>query len=92
MGAISGDPGPSPGTSSRESAGAPTNSCERLFQTVQATWNLLERSAGAALAEAHAAGCGVIVKEAVPTGAWRDGVTWRRRDLQAGGAEDAGLH
>src|SRR6202022_3003764 len=38
------------------------------FQTVQATWNLLEPSAGTALAEAHQAGWGVIVKEAVANG------------------------
>jgi aryl-alcohol dehydrogenase-like predicted oxidoreductase len=40
----------------------------RLFDVVQATWNLLEPSAGSALAEAHAAGMGVIVKEAVANG------------------------
>lgn len=40
----------------------------RLFDTVQATWNLLEPSAGPALAEAHTAGLGVIVKEAVGNG------------------------
>lgn len=40
----------------------------RLFSTVQATWNLLEPSAGAALQEAHAAGIGVIVKEALANG------------------------
>ncbi|HXV03878.1 MAG TPA: aldo/keto reductase [Gaiellaceae bacterium] len=39
-----------------------------IFDTVQATWNLLERSAGAALAEAHAAGLGVIVKEVLANG------------------------
>lgn len=39
-----------------------------LFATVQATWNLLEPSVGPALAEAHAAGLGVIVKEAVANG------------------------
>ena len=39
-----------------------------LFSTVQATWNLLERSAGDALAEAHARGVGVIVKEALANG------------------------
>jgi aryl-alcohol dehydrogenase-like predicted oxidoreductase len=39
-----------------------------LFDAVQATWNLLEPSAGAALAEAHAAGLGVVVKEAVANG------------------------
>jgi aryl-alcohol dehydrogenase-like predicted oxidoreductase len=38
------------------------------FDTVQATWNLLERSAEPALAAAHAAGLGVIVKEAVANG------------------------
>jgi aryl-alcohol dehydrogenase-like predicted oxidoreductase len=40
----------------------------RLFETVQATWNLLEPSAGPALAQAHAAGMGVIVKEALANG------------------------
>jgi len=39
-----------------------------LFDTVQATWNLLERSAEPALEAAHAAGLGVIVKEAVANG------------------------
>ena len=38
------------------------------FACVQATWNLLEPSAGPALAEAKAAGWGVIVKEAVANG------------------------
>jgi len=38
------------------------------FACVQATWNLLEPSAGPALAEARAAGWGVIVKEAVANG------------------------
>lgn len=39
-----------------------------LFGAVQATWNLLERSAGAALQAAHEAGLGVIVKEALANG------------------------
>lgn len=39
-----------------------------LFGSVQATWNLLERSAEPALQAAHAAGMGVIVKEAVANG------------------------
>jgi aryl-alcohol dehydrogenase-like predicted oxidoreductase len=39
-----------------------------LFASVQATWNVLEPSAGPALAEAHAAGCGVIVKEVLANG------------------------
>ncbi len=38
------------------------------FQTIQATWNVLEPSAGPALAEAHAAGWGVIIKEALANG------------------------
>jgi aryl-alcohol dehydrogenase-like predicted oxidoreductase len=38
------------------------------FDTVQATWNLLEPSAGTALAEAHNAGMTVIVKEALANG------------------------
>jgi aryl-alcohol dehydrogenase-like predicted oxidoreductase len=39
-----------------------------LFQVVQATWNLLEPSAGPALADAKARGLAVIVKEAVANG------------------------
>jgi aryl-alcohol dehydrogenase-like predicted oxidoreductase len=38
------------------------------FDAVQATWNLLERSAGPALAAAHAEGLGVIIKEALGNG------------------------
>jgi aryl-alcohol dehydrogenase-like predicted oxidoreductase len=38
------------------------------FDTVQATWNLLERSARPALERAHATGMGVIVKEALANG------------------------
>ena len=45
---------------------------ERLFDCVQATWNLLEQSAGAALQEAHDAGLGVIVKEALANGRLTD--------------------
>ena len=41
---------------------------ERVFDAVQATWNLLERDASAALDEAHAAGMRVIVKEALANG------------------------
>ncbi len=40
----------------------------RLFDAVQATWNLLEPSAGPALAGARAEGVGVIVKEALANG------------------------
>jgi aryl-alcohol dehydrogenase-like predicted oxidoreductase len=38
------------------------------FDCVQATWNLMEPSAGPALAAAHEAGLGVIVKEGVANG------------------------
>lgn len=39
-----------------------------VFDCVQATWNLLETSAGEALRAAHQAGMGVIVKEALANG------------------------
>ena len=39
-----------------------------VFDTVQATWNLLERSASDTLARTHEAGLGVIVKEALANG------------------------
>lgn len=39
-----------------------------VFQCVQATWNVLEPSAGPALTEAKQAGWGVIVKEALANG------------------------
>lgn len=41
---------------------------ENPFRVVQATWNLLEPSSGAALAEAHSAGWDVIVKEVLANG------------------------
>lgn len=40
----------------------------RLFDVVQATWNLLERSAGDALRQADESGMQVIVKEALANG------------------------
>ena len=40
----------------------------RLFDCAQVTWNLLEQSAAPALAQAHAAGMGIIVKEALANG------------------------
>jgi aryl-alcohol dehydrogenase-like predicted oxidoreductase len=42
------------------------------FQVVQATWNLLEGSAGTALADAKADGWGVIIKEALANGRLTD--------------------
>jgi aryl-alcohol dehydrogenase-like predicted oxidoreductase len=41
---------------------------ERVFEAVQATWNLLEPSAGPALAAASRAGMGIIVKESLANG------------------------
>ncbi|MEO0470679.1 MAG: aldo/keto reductase [Bacteroidota bacterium] len=43
-----------------------------VFDTVQATWNLLEPSAGNILAEVNEAGMGVIIKEAVANGRLTD--------------------
>jgi aryl-alcohol dehydrogenase-like predicted oxidoreductase len=43
-----------------------------LFECVQATWNLLDRSAGPALSAAHAAGVGIIIKEALANGRLTD--------------------
>jgi aryl-alcohol dehydrogenase-like predicted oxidoreductase len=43
-----------------------------LFASVQATYNLLERSAGEPLAEAHDAGCTIIVKDALAGGLLTD--------------------
>lgn len=60
---------------------------ENPFGVVQATWNLLEPSSGPALAEAHAAGWGVLLKEVLANGrlAGRDGgpVPGPLRDLAA---------
>jgi aryl-alcohol dehydrogenase-like predicted oxidoreductase len=44
----------------------------RLFDSVQATWNFLEPSVGSALAQAKAAGLGVIIKEALANGRLTD--------------------
>jgi aryl-alcohol dehydrogenase-like predicted oxidoreductase len=44
----------------------------RVFDVVQATWNLLEPSAGSALRQAREAGLGVIVKEALANGRLTD--------------------
>ena len=41
---------------------------ERVFDSVQATWNLFERGAESALEEAHAAGMKVVVKESLANG------------------------
>jgi len=54
-----------------------------LFRSVQATYNLLEPSAGPALAEAHAAGLTVIVKEGMANG--------RLADRNATGPDTAAL-
>jgi aryl-alcohol dehydrogenase-like predicted oxidoreductase/predicted Zn-ribbon and HTH transcriptional regulator len=61
----------------------------RIFDCVQATWNLLETSAGSALEEAHQAGLGVIVKEAVANGRLTDrpsanGLARPQRELLTG--------
>jgi aryl-alcohol dehydrogenase-like predicted oxidoreductase len=66
-----------------------------LFGAVQATWNVLEPSAGPALNEAHEAGWGVIVKEAVangrltPHGRGPEVATLRRLGAATGAPPDA---
>lgn len=61
-----------------------------LFAAVQATWNVLEPSAGAALREAHDAGLAVIVKEALANGRVLEGSSARRlREMGGGAAPDA---
>ncbi|HZZ82802.1 MAG TPA: aldo/keto reductase, partial [Gemmataceae bacterium] len=45
---------------------------KRLFDCVQATWNVLEQSAGSALQVAHDVGVGVIIKEALANGRLTD--------------------
>jgi aryl-alcohol dehydrogenase-like predicted oxidoreductase len=45
---------------------------EAVFDCVQATWNLLERSAEPALRSAHDAGLGVIIKEPLANGRLTD--------------------
>jgi aryl-alcohol dehydrogenase-like predicted oxidoreductase len=59
--------GPRQGETIRRAIDILVNS-EQLFDCVQATWNLLERSAELALDEAHSRGLGVIVKEALANG------------------------
>jgi len=61
-----------------------------LFSSVQTTWNLLEPSAGPALAEAHDAGVRVVVKEALANGRLTDRGTWAGTAL-AHAAADAGV-
>ncbi|HEV7595496.1 MAG TPA: aldo/keto reductase [Gemmatimonadaceae bacterium] len=48
---------------------------ERVFDSVQATWNLLERGAESALQDAHDAGMKVVVKESLANGrlSWEAG-------------------
>jgi aryl-alcohol dehydrogenase-like predicted oxidoreductase len=62
------------------------------FDTVQATWNVLEQSAGPALAAAHREGLGVLIKEAVANGRLtsRGGVPGLKEAArEAGATEDA---
>jgi aryl-alcohol dehydrogenase-like predicted oxidoreductase len=59
--------GPAQGEAIRAALGI-TVGGTRLFECVQATYNLLETSAGPALAEAHEAGWTVIIKEGLANG------------------------
>jgi len=62
------------------------------FDTVQATYNLLERAAGPALERAHEVGLGVIVKETLANGrltARGDSAPLRQAASELGTSEDA---
>jgi aryl-alcohol dehydrogenase-like predicted oxidoreductase len=59
---------------------------QRVFDSVQATWNLLERGAESALEEAHAAGMKVVVKETLANGRLTDR---GRREEGSGKREEA---
>ncbi|ELP70821.1 aldo/keto reductase [Streptomyces turgidiscabies] len=61
---------------------------EPLFRTVQSTYNVLETSAGPALAEAHDAGLTVIVKEGMANGRLATG---QAPDAVRAVAEETGL-
>ncbi|WP_327693703.1 aldo/keto reductase [Streptomyces sp. NBC_00459] len=61
---------------------------EPLFRTVQSTYNVLETSAGPALAEAHDAGLTVIVKEGMANGRLAAG---QAPDTVRAVAEETGL-
>jgi aryl-alcohol dehydrogenase-like predicted oxidoreductase len=58
-----------------------------LFTSVQSTWNVLEPSAAAALAEASASGARVVVKEAVANGRLTDRGTTADGPLTAAARE-----
>ena len=59
---------PAPGGRDPRARSRSASTASTRSRCVQATWNVLEPSAGAALAEAHDAGWGVIVKEALANG------------------------
>jgi aryl-alcohol dehydrogenase-like predicted oxidoreductase len=66
-----------------------------LFSSVQSTYNLLETSVGPALAEAHEAGCTVIVKEGMANGRLahaEPGSVLGRVAAETGATPDAVLH
>ena len=66
----------------------------RVFDTVQATWNLMERGAEDALAASHGAGVGVVIKEALANGrltARGSSETGGHHDTLARVAEEAGV-
>jgi aryl-alcohol dehydrogenase-like predicted oxidoreductase len=59
---------------------------ERVFDSVQATWNLLERGAESALEDAHDAGMKVVVKEVLANGR----LTHRGKGEEGSGNREAG--
>ncbi|SFK70356.1 aldo/keto reductase [Geodermatophilus ruber] len=64
----------------------------RLFSSVQSTWNLYEPSVGPALADAHAAGLRVVIKEVLANGRLTDrGVDPSSRLTEAARAHGVGV-
>jgi aryl-alcohol dehydrogenase-like predicted oxidoreductase len=58
---------------------------ERVFDSVQATWNLLERGAESALQDAHDAGMKVVVKETLANGRLTGEAGRGKREAGSGG-------
>jgi aryl-alcohol dehydrogenase-like predicted oxidoreductase len=61
---------------------------ERVFDSVQATWNLLERGAESALHDAHVAGMKVVVKESLANGRLTEEGGRRKGEAGRGTEED----
>lgn len=83
--------GPSQSTVIRSALGIEVGGVP-LFSSVQATWNLLETSAGEALSEAQQAGMAVVVKECFANGRLAPGTTDPAPAVELAARLAAGLH